>query len=256
MKKCGLLGENIQYSSSPSIHNDYYLKKGVKLTYEIFDTSHSGLSHFIKGLSEEQIIGFNVTIPYKESIIKYLDELAYPADRINAVNTVLVKDKTLVGFNTDYFGFIKSLEEYNLNLEGKHALVIGNGGAAKCIAVALQDLKCKSIDIAARDITRSYDYFNRFCNIRELKEVNEFTKYSIIVNCTPLGGVHYRNISPVAINQLSKDCIVYDLVYNPKLTRFLEEAREYGALIINGESMLKYQAYKAADIWLSYNNMI
>ncbi|ERI95707.1 putative shikimate dehydrogenase [Clostridiales bacterium oral taxon 876 str. F0540] len=255
LKRCGLLGRNIQYSLSPEIHNEYYAENEIDLHYELFDIEEKHLEQFINNLSEKDIIGFNVTIPYKEIIIKYLDILEYPADRINAVNTVLIKNNSLVGYNTDYFGFIKSLEDYNLNLENKRALILGNGGAAKSVCCALKDLKCKGIDIAARDIKRSGDYFKQFGNVTAISNIKDLGSYNIIINCTPLGGINYLNESPIQINHLEKECIVYDLVYNPRVTTFLKSAQKFGAVTINGEKMLKYQAYKAVDIWLEYDNV-
>lgn len=251
LKKCGLLGKNIQYSKSPSIHNEYYLKNNIPLEYEIFDIDESEIVNFIDNINKNNIIGFNVTIPYKETIIEYLSKLEYPADRIKAVNTVVVKDNKLVGYNTDFQGFIKSIQEFNINLKGKDALIIGGGGAAKAIFYALKDLNCLNIDLAARNIDKIKGDFLEISNFISLNNDNDYNRYDIIVNCTPLGGINHLHLTPINLKTIKKGCIVYDLVYNPEKTKFLQEAEVCGAVILNGESMLRHQAYSAANLWIN-----
>ncbi|MCM8710472.1 shikimate dehydrogenase [Clostridium sp. SYSU_GA19001] len=250
MKKCGLLGNNIQYSKSPFIHNKYYSMHNLPVKYEIFDIDKCELESFVNNIHVNNIIGFNVTIPYKETIIKYLNKLEYPADKIKAVNTVVVIDKKLIGYNTDFHGFIKSIKEFNINLEGKNALIIGGGGAAKAIFYALKDLMCMKIDLAVRDIDKVKENFQGISEFILINDDNNYCKYDIIVNCTPLGGANYLQFTPINVKTIKKGCIVYDLVYNPEKTRFLQEAETNGAIIFNGESMLKHQAYISADLWI------
>lgn len=252
MRICGLLGENISYSKSPDIHTKYYKNKNVLLEYKIFDIKNDELPCFINNLRNNNIIGFNVTIPYKENIIKYLDKIMYPADKIFAVNTVLVKNDILVGYNTDYFGFIKSLQDFNLNLSESSALIIGAGGAAKAVYHALVNLNCKEIIVSSRNAEKANLYFGDYCKVISLNNFVDLSKYKMIINCTPLGGINYREKLPIEVDTIKEDTIVYDLVYNPTKTNFLKEAENKGAIIINGESMLEYQAYKAADIWIDY----
>jgi shikimate dehydrogenase len=247
--KCGLLGKNIQYSRSPQIHNTYFQEKNLEIDYKLFDMNEEQIEYFIRNLKNNNILGFNVTIPYKQTIIKYLTKLIYPADKIYAVNTVVVDGNELVGYNTDYFGFIKSLESYNINLNGKNALIIGAGGAARCIAYALSDLNC-SIVIAARNLEKAKKAFlDKFTIVSAADSIN-LMNYDIIINCTPLGGQDYKGKLPIKIDRVKENCIAYDLVYNPEKTEFLRKAEQLGAIIINGERMLIYQAYSAADIWI------
>lgn len=252
LKICGLLGQNIQYSKSPSIHNEYYKLKNYPFEYSIFDIEDDEFSNFINSLRGNDILGFNVTIPYKEVIIKYLNEITYPANKINAVNTVLVSKNGLVGYNTDYSGFVKSLKINNIGVSDSNALIIGAGGAAKAVYHALFDLNCKSIEVTNRNFEKAFDYFKEYCKVIPLNYLEDLSKYNIIINCTPLGGMNYMNLLPIEVKSIKKGCIAYDLVYNPSETRFLKEAKEHSAIIINGESMLKYQAYEAAKIWADY----
>lgn len=255
MKFVGLLGNNIGYSKSPNIHNKYYKSNNVDFYYKLFDIEKKDIDDFIEGLKENNIMGFNVTIPYKQYIIKYLDKIEYPADKINAVNTVVLCNEQLIGYNTDYYGFVKSLEDRDINVENFNALIIGNGGAAKAVFYALKDLKVKSIDIIGRDVIKIKNEFSEANNIYSLnKKLNlskHLIKYDLIINATPLGGSNFNDIIPIEFTQLDKDTIVYDLNYTPEKTRFLMEAEKCGATIINGMDMLLNQGYKAIEIWLS-----
>lgn len=255
MKKCGLLGCNIGYSKSPEIHTAYYRSKNIELDYSIFDVKEHQLSDFINKLTENDIIGFNVTVPYKEKIMKYIDVFDEASSKIGAVNTVLVKGNKLEGYNTDYFGFIKSLEEFKIDLTDGKALIIGAGGAAKSIYHGLLAVGCSSIDVACRNPLKANKYFYEHCNILCVSSLkNSLANYDILVNCTPLGGVNHLDELPIEIRNVKFGCIAYDLVYSPKITKFLEKAYLNNAIIINGEKMLIYQAYKAADIWINYIN--
>lgn len=252
MYRCGLLGRNIGYSRSPEIHNEYYRFLQVPITYELFDIQAQQLNEFINSLHKENIIGFNVTIPYKEAIINYIDKLEYPADKINAVNTVLVREGNLVGYNTDYFGFLNSLKNLNVDLRNKNALILGKGGSAKSVYRALLDLECSVIDIGCRSIKNVDNYFTGANKILELKEVKNLRIYDIIVNCTPAGSLNYPNECPIELAEIKNNTIVYDLIYRPKSTILLKKAAKLDAITINGESMLNQQAIMSADIWINY----
>lgn len=247
----GLLGKNIKYSLSPLIHNKKYKEDSIPLEYKIFDVDENSLDIFVNK-AKKDLIGFNVTIPYKESIIKYLDGIEYPANKIGAVNTVVNVNSKLIGYNTDYFGFILSLEKENIKLNGKNALIIGSGGAAKAIIYALKDLKIKTIDIALRNeqsIREHKAYISKTINIHEEFDL---TEYDIIINCTPISGANHPNETPISIKKCNSKKIFYDLNYEPKNTLFMKVGEEYGCRVLNGYSMLLYQGYKAIEIWEKY----
>lgn len=248
MKHSGLLGRNINYSISPSIHNEYYKDHNINLKYEIFD--YDNIEDFIIDIKSKDILGFNVTIPYKEKIIEYLQELEYPANKIKAVNTVLIKEGILIGYNTDYFGFVKSLQNNNINVKNKNALIIGCGGAAKAVFYGLKDLNIKSIHMAVRNkenIIKSQLDIDKILN---LNEDIDLRSYDIVINCTPLGGKNYEGISPVNIKFCEENTVFYDLNYTPEITAFMEEGKKYNCKTINGYDMLINQAYKAIEIWV------
>jgi len=198
-----------------------------------------------KFLKLPSVHGASITIPHKETIIPYLDEISDSAKIIGAVNTVYKKNDKLYGENTDWFGFLETLkEEVDIKvLKNKTALVIGSGGASKAVVYALKKIGMK-IEIMSR--TKK--------EIESLKVINKIEDTShvkLIVNTTPLGMTgEYENQTPIDKNFISKDHICFDVIYTPEKTRFLKDAKEKGAKIINGEKMLKYQGEKAMSLWI------
>lgn len=249
MNYSGLLGRNIQYTLSPPIHNEYYKKNNIDLEYRIFDIQQSEVKKFLEALPNNNIVGVNVTIPYKEYIIDFLQELAYPANMIKAVNTVVINNNRLIGYNTDYFGFIESLKINNINLQGKKSLIIGSGGAAKAVLYGVKDLGVDEIHMVLRKKESIKDhsiYIDKFFSFEEELDLGD---YDIVINCTPLGGANYIENCPIKIKNCNKNIVFYDLNYNPKVTKFMELGEKYGARTINGMDMLYSQAYKAIEIW-------
>lgn len=249
MKYTGLLGNNIQYSASPKVHNEYYRLNGLDFNYKLFDLQKNELIYFIKNLEDNNIIGFNVTIPYKEHIINFLDEVMCPAKDIGAVNTVVLKNSKLIGYNTDYLGFIKSLKVEGINYLKGRALIIGNGGAAKSVFFALKDLGIECIDIVGRNKCKVLQDFPKVDKIVEFNSIINCNNYNIIVNCTPLGGINHLEEFTLKLENTSEKNILYDLNYIPEKTSFLKQGEENGAKIVNGKNMLKFQAHFAIDIW-------
>ena len=241
-KTFGLVGRNISYSFSAG----YFKKKFEKLgldnhTYRNFDIDDiDELPYLIK--NTRNLAGLNVTIPYKEEVLPLLSKLSKNAKVIGAVNTiVLTKKGKLKGYNTDYFGFKKSLQPL-LKKRHKKALILGTGGAAKAVAFALRKLKIE------------YDFVSRSGNEEYFSytDLNSkiFSKYLIFINTTPTGTFPNVEECPQLDYALfTKKHIAYDLVYNPEETRFLREAKARGAKTINGYKMLVYQAERAWKIW-------
>jgi shikimate dehydrogenase len=187
-----------------------------------------------------KINGLNVTIPYKEKIITYLDEVDKAARIIGAVNTIAKKDNKLIGYNTDYIGFIESFKN---NLNFKNALILGTGGASKAIQYAL-NIKNINFDIASRKNNKKYISYDL---------INEKIKdYDLIINTTPLGTFPDVSKKPkINYNLINENHFCYDLIYNPEKTSFLKECEKKGARIMNGLEMLKSQAEESWIIWNS-----
>ena len=240
MNRFGLLGRNISYSFSQG----YFTKKFKDLglddhSYENFDIQK--IDEFKNVLSQNHLKGLNVTIPYKEAVIPYLDELDAKAEKIGAVNTIQFTENGLKGLNTDAYGFQKSLEPL-LKSHHKNALILGTGGASKAVCFVLNEL-----DIAHTYVSRSkkegqYTY----------EELNPIIieKNTLIINCTPLGTYPNVDEKPALSYQfIGTKHLLFDLIYNPEKTSFLASGEANGASICNGLKMLEQQAEKAWEIW-------
>lgn len=243
MSKFGLVGKNIAYSFSKSFFSEKFKNENLLHTYKNFDIASIEL--FKKIIIENtDLEGLNVTIPYKEEVIPFLDSLDEVASKIRAVNTIkILENKSTIGFNTDYFGFQKSLEEF-LPLQKKTALILGTGGASKAIAYALEKL-----DFNFKFVSRNADSIN--LNYSDLhKSIIE--NHLLIINCTPLGTLpNIADFPPIPYQFLTKNHLLFDLIYNPAETEFLRRGKLKGTRTSNGLKMLELQAEKAWEIWNS-----
>tara|TARA_B100001109_G_scaffold212892_1_gene181124 strand:+ start:10306 stop:11037 length:732 start_codon:yes stop_codon:yes gene_type:complete len=237
-KTYGLIGKNIDYSFSVKYFSQKFNdEKIIDSEYLNFDLRE--IEDF-NNLEILKINGLNVTIPYKEKIITYLDEVDKAANKIGAVNTIAKKDDKLIGYNTDYIGFIKSFKN---NLNFKNALILGTGGASKAIQYAL-NIKNINFDIGSRKNNKKYISYDL---------INEKIKdYDLIINTTPLGTFPDVSKKPkINYNLINENHFCYDLIYNPEKTSFLKECEKKGARIMNGLEMLKSQAEESWIIWNS-----
>ena len=244
MSKFGLIGKNIDYSFSKAHFTTKFENDALLYSYENFDIED--ISQFPEILQQNtNILGLNVTIPYKEEIIPYLDTLNKTASKIGAVNTIKFHPSGKTeGFNTDYYGFQKSIEPY-LKSHHNRALILGTGGASKAIAYALKKLKIRC-DYVSRSALPKAKY--RYTDLTE----QIIKKHPIIINCTPIGTHPDVNLCPdIPYDGITKDHLLYDLIYNPSQTKFLMCGEVLGATTCNGSKMLEYQAEKAWEIWNS-----
>ena len=235
--KLGLIGKNISYSFSKNYFENKFKKLFLKNhTYDVFDLND--ISEVDQVFKNENLTGLNVTIPFKEKIIPYLDELSDEAEKIGAVNTILIKDQIKKGFNTDAFGFEKTLLLHQKE-HHQSALILGNGGAAKAVKYILEKQ-----GISYQTVTRNSDL--NFENLTEEIVV----EHSLIIQCTPVGT--FPNIDDCLdfpFVGLTSQHLVIDLIYNPTYTSFIKMAGENGAKTVNGFYMLEQQAEKAWEIW-------
>ncbi|RLD28705.1 MAG: shikimate dehydrogenase [Bacteroidetes bacterium] len=242
MSKFGLIGKDIEYSFSKSYFTNKFDSESLPHSYQNFDIkSIDKILDIVK--SNQDLIGLNVTIPYKEAVIPYLDKLDSKAEKIGAVNTIkIAKDGKLSGYNTDYYGFQKSIKPY-LKPNHKKGLILGTGGASKAIAFAL-----KSLGIECSYVSRTDSKNATFTYQTLTEEIIE--NHHIIVNCTPLGTYPNTNTCPpIPYDAISKSHLLYDLIYNPEETKFLTIGKLKGAKICNGLVMLELQADKAWEVW-------
>lgn len=229
----GLLGREISYSRSPEIFQSFWDESGDSHNYLLIDTEEP-LQFLEEVRKSTNWTGFNVTIPYKEWIIDHLDEISPEAFAVGAVNTVLVSDGRLIGYNTDVDGFRDSLKSYSLP-RGTKALVLGSGGASKAVVFALRQLGFtpKVVSRLPQPEMLSYDDLN----------AEVLMEHQLIVNTTPLGSAQKPGEKPpIPYEHLTDHHLLYDLIYSPPLTPFLGEGKKRGAKVKNGEEMLRLQA--------------
>ncbi len=241
MKVFGLIGKNIDYSFSRTYFNQKFSTEKIDATYKNFDLSD--ISEFPKlTIENPDIKGLNVTIPYKEAIIPFLDEIEITAKEIGAVNTIKIKpDGTLIGYNTDFFGFSEALKPY-LKPHHSKALILGTGGASKAVYYALKNLGIAVKYVSRTKSSHNYIYSELTPTIME--------EYSLIINCTPLGtSPNTENYPAIPTEFLTPKHLVFDLIYNPSHTKLMKLAFSQNAEVTNGLAMLESQAEKAWEIW-------
>lgn len=232
----GLIGKNINYSFSDKYFSEKFKTENIQdAVYEIFNLNE--ISEVENLFQIPNLKGFNVTIPYKEQIISYLDELSSEAAEIGAVNCVKIQNGVKTGFNTDAFGFEKSIFPL-LNSGHKKALILGDGGAAKAVKYVFDKL-----NISYQTVTRK--------GILTYPDLNpsHISEHQIIINCTPIGTFPDSGLPEIPYEFISENHLLYDLIYNPEKTGFLQKGEAKGAKIKNGFEMLVLQAEKSWEIW-------
>ncbi len=260
MKIYGLIGFPVKHSYSAVIHNAAFKELGVDARYELFEVKPGELEAKFKSLVDQGVCGFNITVPYKEEIINFLDELDPQVQLVGAVNTVKVNEsKSTKGFNTDGPGFITHLTQIvGFNPEGKKISILGAGGAAKGVCAQLAKNKAGSISLfdidpaKAKDLAAKLEANFSNCDIRLVSEADALLqdKPDLLINATPVG-MHAGDPLALDAGLLHPKLVVYDLVYNPAQTPLLREAKRKGCSgVFNGLGMLLYQGALAFKIWL------
>lgn len=256
MKKWfAVIGDPIEHSKSPAMHNAWFEEMSVEATYIPLHVSSEQLGAAVAGLKTLGASGWNVTIPHKTAIIPYLDELDELAQKMGAVNTVVrTREGKLIGYNTDGVGFVRSLEEaVGSSHKDKPVLLVGAGGAARGIAFAMQQQGYSDLTMTNRTVANAQAIVDEMGIGRaiSLKEAEEtLAHFSIIVQMTSAGLATGNFSMPFSLNRLAKGAIVADIVYNPLMTPFLQAAEEKGATIVTGLGMFVHQGAIAFEHWL------
>lgn len=250
-----IIGDPIHHSLSPAMHNAAFAAKGLNSTYIAFRVPQNELKESIESLRSINIAGFNVTTPHKTNVMRYLDDLEPVAKKASAVNTVNNIEGIFMGYNTDVYGFIEPLHKRHVDFRGMHVLLIGSGGAARAVVVALaEENAIAKLIIANRDVQRANelatlgDRLGMKCELVPFEKATDFSPAcDLIVNATKLG----MNNEPSVIDHLhiQKGSIVYDIVYRPMVTDLIENAKYAQASVIYGYEMLIEQGAKAFEIW-------
>lgn len=246
MQLFGLIGFPLTHSFSKKYFREKFDKLGIskEYNYELFEIEHA--TEFPKLFaSNPNLQGINITIPHKQSVFQYLDSLDISAEKVGAVNVVKkTADNKLIGYNSDYYGFQRSLLEFlgeGFDIKNLKALILGYGGAAKAVVAALEDLQIKvqKVSRTSSEIAIDYDESRNFIE-----------SHKLIINCSPLGTYPKTDQCPaIDYSQLTENHFLFDLVYNPAETLFLKNGKAQGAQIKNGYDMLVYQAEKSWEIW-------
>lgn len=259
----GIIGFPIGHSLSPHMHNWAAKHFGLDLVYVPFEVKPESLEQAISGIKALGIKGINVTIPYKERVVPFLDACDPEAEMLQAVNTIVLRENRLIGFNTDGKGFVNSLyEELGLKLKDKRCLLLGAGGAAKALGFYLALSGVKDLFIANRDMPKAVGLVanikNRFAQVlvQALPLTEEalslyLPQVDIIINATSLG-MGGTGIVPLPVNLISEDHVICDIVYHPVETHLLRLAKEKGAKTVNGLGMLAHQGALAFQIWTGF----
>jgi len=242
MARYGLIGKSLAHSFSARYFQEKFAREGLAHSYENFElTRIEDLSRLRE--QEPDLAGLNVTIPYKQAVIPYLNQMHPDAQDIGAVNTICIREGRWLGYNTDWLGFRDSLSPW-LRPHHRSALVLGSGGASRAVQYALRQMGLAVFTISRHPQRQELSY---------RQAAQELSDHFILVNCTPLGTFPALDEQPpIDIKHLSSRHLVYDLIYNPPLTRLLRRSRAMGATVINGRDMLTRQAEKS---WLLWNEL-
>ena len=247
MKKFVVIGNPIEHSLSPILHNFWIKNNSIDAIYEKQKLNEDELEQQILQVKEKKISGINVTVPFKKTIIPFLDELSIEAESTQSVNTIYLRDNKVIGHNTDIFGFETSIKKSKYNLTDKEVLILGAGGVVPSIIFALNKMKISKIKISNRTKDKAENLKTLFKNI-EIIEWGEVPNFDMIINATSLGLKKEDKIN-LDFSLISKNGFFYDVIYNPRETNFLKTGESLGCTTLNGKLMFIYQALLAFNIW-------
>ena len=246
MKKYFVIGNPIDHSLSPKLHNYWFKANKIDAIYEKKKIEEKNLQTIISKIKEKKINGINVTVPFKKSVIRYLDKLSQEAEQTQSVNTIILSNNNLVGHNTDIAGFTKAIKSLNLDIKGKKILILGAGGVVPSIIFALSKMNVSKIIVSNRTKKKAEDLKLQFHNL-DLLDWGDMVDFDIIINATSLG-LNKETIS-LDFSKYGNNKLFYDVIYNPEETNFLKEGKKLGNKTENGKLMFIYQAHEAFKLW-------
>ena len=247
MKKYLVIGNPIEHSLSPKLHNYWFKKNNINASYDKKKIEKSEIQEIVSEIKDNKLDGLNVTVPFKSDVIPFLDELSEESKITQSVNTIYMHDKKLIGHNTDIKGFEQSLKETQFELKNKSIFILGAGGVVPSIIYALEKLKVLKIIISNRTKQKAENLKKIFSKIN-IVDWGDRPEFDMIINATSLGLSNEDNLG-LNFKNINKEKLFYDVIYNPKETNFLRTGKKLGCKVSNGKMMFIYQALEAFKLW-------
>ena len=246
MKKYLVIGNPINHSLSPKLQNWWLKENNINATYDKIKLEDYEIKNFIQAIKEQKIAGCNVTVPFKKTVIPFLDKLSPEAEHTQSVNTITFENGDLVGHNTDIAGFVTAIKKLNFSIKGKKVLILGAGGVVPSIIFALKNMHVQEIIISNRTKEKAENLKVLFKDLKIL-EWGNLIDFHMVINATSLG-LNNETIN-LDFSSLGHDKLFYDVIYNPQETRFLKMGKQLGYKTENGKTMFVYQAQEAFKLW-------
>jgi len=246
MKKYFVIGNPINHSLSPKLHNYWFKENNIDAIYDKKKIEEKNLQTIISEVKEKKINGINVTVPFKKAVIPYLDKLSPEAEQTQSVNTITLSNNNVIGHNTDISGFRKAIKNLDFDMLDKKVLILGAGGVVPSIIFALKKMNVSQIIVSNRTKKKAEDLKSQFNNL-EILDWGDITDFDVIINATSLG-LNEETIN-LDFSKSVNSKLFYDVIYNPAETNFLKEAKKLGNKTENGKLMFVYQAHEAFKLW-------
>ena len=246
MKNYLVIGNPINHSLSPKLHNTWLKINNVNAFYDKQKLEENEIKNFIQKIKQKKIAGANVTVPFKKKVIPFLDKLSFEAEKTQSVNTIVFENNNLVGHNTDVIGFTRAITDLNFNTKGSKIFILGAGGVVPSIIFALNKMGVSQITISNRTKEKAENLKIQFNNLKII-DWGTLQDFDMIINATSLG-LNKEEIN-LDFTNIGNDKLFYDVIYNPSETNFLKEGRKLGNKVENGKLMFLYQAFEAFKLW-------
>ena len=247
MKKFLVIGNPINHSLSPKLHNYWINQNNIDADYQKRELDNNDLENLILKIKNKEISGVNVTVPFKKDIISYLDKLSPEAEVTQSVNTICLEDNNIIGYNTDIRGFELAIKDAKFNLTDKNILILGAGGVVPSIIFALNKMKVSKITLCNRTKEKAENLKNFFKNL-SIVNWGEVPDFDMVINATSIG-LNNEDFINLDFSKIEKGKFFYDVIYNPKETNFLKIAKKLGNKTENGMKMFIHQAAETFKIW-------
>ncbi len=246
MKNYFVIGNPIDHSLSPKLHNFWMKKNNIGAFYDKKKLEENDIESFIQQIKVGDITGLNVTVPFKKKVIPFLDKLSPEAEQTHSVNTIILQNNRLIGYNTDIGGFTNALKSLNFDSKGKKIFILGAGGVVPSIIFALNKMEASEITISNRTRKKAEDLKLQFSNIK-IEEWGNVYDFDLIINATSLG-LNNEDID-LDFSKIDNNKLFFDVIYNPIETNFLKTGKKLGNQTENGRLMFVYQAAEAFELW-------